>query len=193
MLDTLLRRHIEMLSTVPAARLAALGIRANAITVAGFVLCFAAVPDIGYRHYWLGLGLITLGRLFDVAGTAVARVEGPTDYGRYFRSVLDLVWSASVPFAFALGEPDRALAAMFLLIGLVARTAVLTADSGFARPEPSRLLEEASDLVGKSEIFIGFALACLFPNWFSIICYVLGLACFVMAGFRLAIAAEKRS
>jgi hypothetical protein len=80
---------------------------------------------------------------------------------------------------------------MFLMIGLVARAAVLTADVRLKAGTLGTALGLGGDLVGKMEIFLAFALACIFPNWFSVIAYVLGMLCFVMSGFRVA-AAEQR-
>ncbi len=193
MLDQFLRRPIEPLLAAPAARIAGFGISADSITAAGFVLGIAALPDIGHRDYLIGLGFIALSRLFDIADGAVARIKGTTVFGTYLALVLDLVWSAAVPFAFALGQPDRALAAMFLMIGLVARAAVLTADVRLKAGTSGTVLGLGGDLVGKSESFVAFALACIFPDWFSIIAYVLGMLCFVMAGFRVVAAAGQRS
>ena len=86
---------------------------------------------------------------------------------------------AGLAFAFALAEPDRALAAMFLMFGLVARTAadaIAPTDTG---------------LIGKIELFVAFAVACLFPRWFSIVAYAFGILCFVAAGSRVASAAQR--
>ena len=192
MLDQFLRRPFEPLLTAPAARIAAFSIGADSITAAGFVLGIAALPDIGHRDYLIGLVFIALSRLFDIADGAVARIKGPTAFGAYLAHVLDLVWTASIPFAFALGQPDRALAAMFLMIGLVARAAVLTADVRLKAGTLGTVLALGGDLVGKTEIFLAFALACIFPDRFSIIAYLLGMACFVMTGFRVAAAAQQR-
>jgi hypothetical protein len=57
---------------------------------------------------------------------------------------------------------------MFLMLGLVAR--------GTAR--------EA--LIGKTELYTAYGLACLFPDWFSLIAYAVGILCFVSAGLRLS-------
>ena len=192
MLDQYLRRSIEPLLTAPAGRIAAFGISADSITAAGFVLGIAALPDIGHRDYLVGLGFIALSRLFDIADGAVARIKGPTAFGAYLAQVLDLVWTAGIPFAFALGQPDRSLAAMFLMIGLVTRAAVLTADVRVKDGTLGTVLGLGGDLVGKTEIFAAFALACVFPDWFSIMAYVLGMLCFVMAGFRVAAAAQQQ-
>ena len=127
MLDAVLHPRIEQLLANLAARIAAYGIRADALTVAAFLVGIAGLPDIAHHAYLTGLALITLSRLFEVADGAVARHAGPTRFGAYLAVVLDLIWTASVPFAFALAEPERALAAMFFLVGLVARAAALTA------------------------------------------------------------------
>ena len=189
MLDAVLHPRIEPFLANPAARIAAYGIRADALTVAAFLVGIAGLPDIAQRAYLTGLGLITLSRFFDVADGAVARHAGSTRFGAYLALVLDLIWTTSIPFAFALAQPERALAAMFFLMGLVARAAALTADVRLAGAPTTP--ELASNLVGKSEIFVAFALACIFPDWFSVIAYALGILCFVMVGFRVAAAAQR--
>lgn len=143
------------------------------ITVAAFVSGALALPMVGYKKYFLALGLLVLRGVLDILDGAVARVRGPTRAGETLDRVLDLVLTAAVPFAFALAMPERALAAMFLMLGLVARAA-----AGEGR--------EPAQLVGKTELFIAFALACIFPDRFSIIAYVVGVLCFVAAGRRVA-------
>ena len=188
MLDALLSRHLEPALAPAVARLAALGVSADSLTASGFVLGIAAVPDIGHRAYLTGLAFIVLSRLVG----ALARLTGTTRFGVYLDKVLDLVWTAAIPFAFALAEPERALAAMFLLMGLVARTAALAAEDDLVAAPAPPVLAGGRNLVGKTEILLAFALGCLLPNWFSIIAYVLGMLCFIMAGFHVAAAVAQR-
>ena len=193
MFDPLIRRYTSPLLAAPAERIAALGVSAEALTVASFVIGLAALPAIGRRAYLVGLGLIALSRLVDLAGSAVARLKPPRPFGTYLGVVLDVVWTASVPFAFALGQPDRALAAMFLMLGLAVRAAALSAEAKLSPGAAGTALQFGGTLVGKTEIFVAFALACVFADWFSIIAYVLGLVCFVMTGFRMASAGLQRT
>ncbi len=111
----------------------------------------------------------------------VARRQGAAPFGAYLDLVLSVTAAAGIAFAFALAEPDRALAAMFLMLGLVARTAAL---AGTAAPW-------APSLIGKTELFLAFALACLLPDRFSLIAYLVGTLCFVAAGSRVAAAAAQ--
>ncbi|MBV9541420.1 MAG: CDP-alcohol phosphatidyltransferase family protein [Alphaproteobacteria bacterium] len=175
MSDAFLHRYLDKTLAPLGAQLAQ-RVSANTLTVAAALAGAVALPEIGYRKYFFGLGFLVLRGVLDIADGAVARSRGTTAFGGYLDRLLDLVITAAVPFAFALAEPDRALAAMFLLLGLVARAAASTAVSGDNTPL----------LVGKSELFVAFAAACVFPQWFSIIAYVTGILCFVAAGVRAA-------
>lgn len=75
-----------------------------------------------------------------------------------------------LPFGFALDEPSRALAAMFLMLGL----SVFTSRRGITGLEGIPWLHGVA----------GAALlgACLLPNNFSIAAYSIGIACFVLIG-----------
>ncbi len=172
MLDPILRRRSETALTPAARRLAGWGIGARMLTLAAFAAGAAGLVVIGHRHYLPGLALLALAGALDALDGPVARLGGGS---APLEQVLSLVLAAAVPFAFALAEPDRALAAMFLMLGLVAR-------AGAATIQPSAL----GSLIGKTELFIAFALACVFPQWFSLIAYAVGILCFVAAGSRLA-------
>jgi hypothetical protein len=129
---------------------------ACALYLAGFALGVAAVPLIALGHSWIALGFLLAGRTLALAGESA--------YAR----ALDPVFFASLPFAFALADPSRALAATFLLFAFVASVAT------------TRRVERVDRLVALA----GFALACLLPERFGLVAYALGIACFVLAGLR---------
>lgn len=193
MLDRLIRRYASEALAVPATKIVAIGMRAQPLALAGLVAGFAAVPFIAHSAYLTGLSLILAGGLLYLLALAVSRLVPATADAELLARTLTLLWSASVPFGFALAEPERSLAAMFLMLGLVARAAVVTADA----PSPPGIAGEVSefgaDLVGTSELAVVYAALCLFPHWFSIAAYALGIACFVMTGFRVAKFGSQRT
>lgn len=132
-----------------------MGAHAQVLRIAGFAVTLAALPAVALGHGWIGLGLL-------LAGRALAVLGGPS-------LALDLITLAGLPFAFALADPARAVAASFLMFGFVAVAA-------------SRRLDRIEEAVCTA----GLALACLVPSWFSLIAYGLGVACFAVAGLRLA-------
>jgi len=171
MLDSLLSRHA-------APRLAPVGARLSTIVSASLLILAAlaigalALPMIGYRKYLIALGLLALRAVLDILEGAVGRVRRPTQKDTVLDRLFDLILNAAVPFAFALAMPERALAAMFLMLGLVAR-----AGAGTETNE--------AELVGRTELFLAYVLACIFPDRFSVIAYVVGVLCFISAGQRV--------
>ncbi len=129
MLDAILRRSFEPYLEPVTTRLAGWRVRADALTVSAFVLTGVATVDIAHRHFLWGLGFLAAARLADSLDGAVARRVGPTAAGATLDLVLGLIGTAAIPFAFALAEPERALAAMFLMLGLVAQAGAATAPS----------------------------------------------------------------
>ncbi len=121
---------------------------------AGLALWLAAGFAIARGHLWIGAGLGLAGLVLD--GVAGAARMPP----------LALFLPA---FGFALFDPARALAAMFLVTAL----AVLVSEK---RP------------VGIVKIAVGllYIAACLFPNYFSLLAYLTGIVGFVLAGQGLA-------
>ena len=154
--------RFESLRTQIAARAAARGVSPGVLNVAAFAVSLLALPLIAREYYAVGFAVFLLGRLIDVfaAGDAGARQ----------RIVLDGIICASVPFAFALADPTRALAACFLLFGFVAVCSVS---------------EERVRVTDTLICTVAFAIACFAPSWFGMIAYGLGIACFVVTGVRL--------
>lgn len=155
-----LKRWLDAPLTHAAQRAAALGLSPVMLSAAGLAVGLAALPSIALGHSWLGLVLILLSRVPALAGAVNARD---------LAAKLSAIFYAGLPFAFALADPSRALAAAFALFGFVA----------FASVER---IEAVEDIV----CTLAFAAACVFASWFSLIAYALGIACFAVAGLRLA-------
>ena len=128
------------------------------------VALLAGTGAIAWQHPWIGGGMLLLGFLADGVGQAVAR--------RTAAIVLPLVVPGLLlaPFGFALAQPQRALAAMFLLFAL----GIL----GWVGGPRVRLIHWL--------IAAGLMIACLLPDRFSLLAYLLGIACFVKAGQVMA-------
>lgn len=81
----------------PARRLAALGVTADQITLAGFVIGALSLPALAFGLYGVALGLIALNRIMDGLYGTVARLTGPTDRGAFLDIALDFVFNVLVP------------------------------------------------------------------------------------------------
>lgn len=154
------RRWLDAPLAQAAQRAAALGLSPAMLLTAGLAIGLAALPSVALGHPWLGLACILLSRVPALIGAATARD---------LSAKLSAIFYASLPFAFALADPSRALAAAFALFGFVAFVAV------------SRI-----DAIEEIVCTLAFAASCVFANGFSLAAYALGIACFVVVGMRLA-------
>jgi len=194
--DARLRRLIDRPVDLAGRRLAALGVPADAVTIAGFVVGMAAAGAIAVEAHGAALALILLGRLADGLDGAVARATRMTDRGGFLDIVLDFIFYAAVPLAFAAANPAaNALPAALLLAAFMANGAAFFAFAIMA--EKRALTTEArgrkslyylSGLAEGGETIAAFVAFCLFPALFPWLATGFAAICLVSAAARIAIA-----
>ena len=159
------------------------------LTIAGFVAGLIAAGLIAADLAPAAIAFLALNRLADALDGVVARLRGATALGGFLDVALDLIVYAALPFAFAVRRPDSGLTAAFLLLGFVAMMTLELALRFWSRRSalPATPLL-ALPLLGHSETFVVFAIACALPWTFPLLCYLYGVACFIAAGVRVAAA-----
>jgi phosphatidylglycerophosphate synthase len=168
-----------------ARALQRLGFSANAVTGLGFVIGMAAALAIAQRRYGIGLALMLASRLCDGFDGALARLTQPTDRGAFLDIVLDFLFYASIPLAFAVSSPaERALPAAVLLAAFIGTGssflayAVLAERRGLRSDSyPRKGIFYLGGLTEASETLICFALMCLLPSFFALWAYGFALLC----------------
>jgi phosphatidylglycerophosphate synthase len=188
MLDATIRRIAASPLERLADAMANIGVSANVLTIGGFTMGLAAAALIADSLFLQALIFLALNRFIDVLDGMVARRTRATDLGAFLDSTLDLFVYAAIPFAFALVHQQDALAAAFLLMGLMIATIPGLASRAFApravelKAEPARPFA----LVGHIETFLAFALMCVAPRWmFSPLAYFYGVLCIISGATRM--------
>jgi phosphatidylglycerophosphate synthase len=169
----------------PADWLAARGVRADTITLAGFVIGLGAVPLLALQLWWPALALILVNRLCDGLDGAVARLTGPTDRGAFLDIALDFVFYALVPLGFALADPAaNALAGAVLIAAFVGTGssflafATVAAKRGEEAPAyPTKGIYYLGGLTEGFETIVLFVAICLFPPLFPVFATIFAAAC----------------
>ena len=170
-----------------------LGVTANTVTLVGFAIGIGAAVAITQRAYALGLVLLLASRLCDGLDGALARLTRPTDRGAYLDIVLDFLFYAGIPLAFAVSSPeDRALPAAVLLAAFIGTGssflayAVLAERRGLHSEDyPRKGIYYLGGLTEATETLICFALMCLLPAWFALWAYGFALLCALTIATRL--------
>ena len=197
MLDSRIRRVIDPLLDSISAGLAQLGLNANAVTVGGFLFGCGAWAALAFREYYLALGLIAANRMADGLDGSLARRLGPTDLGGYLDIALDFFFYAGVPFFFAVGRPEFALAAAFLVFSFVgtgssflAYSAIEAKRGNCSDIRSKKAIHYLGGLTEGTETIAVFVLICLFPDQFAWFAWMFGGLCWVTTATRVATAVE---
>lgn len=175
------RAALRPLAQVVAAR----GIGADAISIAGFSLGVLAVPALALGWFWAALVLIGLNRLLDGLDGAVARLTGPTGRGAFLDIALDFVFYALIPLGFALHDPPaNALPAAVLIAAFVgtgssflAFAAIAAKRGHSAQAFPQKGIYYLGGLTEGFETITTFLLMCLLPDWFPTLACLFAAAC----------------
>ena len=188
MLDAYARRLIDPPLNRAGRALVARGVRADAVTLAGLALGLAAAGAIAAGAPGWALLPLLVSRGLDGLDGAVARASRPTDFGGYLDIWCDFVFYGAVPFAFAILDPDNAVAAAFLLLTFYVNG---TSFLGYAIQAEKRLMatEElglksfyySRGLLEGTETIAFFVLLCLLPGHFVPLAVVFGLLCLATA------------
>mgnify|MGYP002787848177 FL=1 len=174
MFDARLRPLIDPPLNAAGQWLARRGISANAVTLAGVPVAVAAAAAIAWDLPWLALALILINRLLDGLDGAVARAQGPSDFGGYLDSLADFAFYVAVPLGFALAEPANQLPAAVLLASFTLTGisflafATIAAKRGLeTRAHGTKSFFYSTGLAEGAETIAVFVLMCLAPAWFA--------------------------
>lgn len=194
MFDSALRRVIDPALNHIGRILAARGLSADAVTLAGlgFGLVAAAVLALG------GAGLVALvflaaNRLADGLDGAVARASAKSDFGGYLDIACDFAFYGAIPLAFVIRDTgENGVAGAFLLFSFYVNAAsflgfaTLAAKRGLeTRAQGEKSFYYAAGLLEGFETIVFFVALCLWPAHFATMAWVFGVLCLLTATARL--------
>jgi len=185
MIDAAILPFQRRVLTPPGRWLAACGIHADHLTLAGFAIGVLAVPALAFGAYGLALVLLVFNRLADGLDGAVARLTRQTDRGAFLDIALDFVFYALFPLGFALADPAmNALPAAVLIAAFVGTGSSFLAFAAIAAKRgesaaafPTKGLYYLGGLTEGFETIAVFVVMCLFPQAFAILAYGFAAAC----------------
>ena len=197
MLDARLRKLIDPPLDAVGRRLAHLGVTANSVTWAGFLVGSGAWVLLALGSYGWALALILLNRLADGLDGAVARHDRISDLGGYLDIVLDFLFYSGVVFFFAVGRPEEALPAAFLIFSFVGTGASFLAFAALAAKRGVSTIARGTKsiyylggLTEGSETIALFVVICLLPDHFAWFAWIFGALCWLTTAVRIYMAVK---
>jgi phosphatidylglycerophosphate synthase len=197
MFDAVLRRLIDPPLNAGAGWLAKSGASANALTIIGACIGMGAAAAVSQQQFTAGLALILANRILDGFDGAVARINGPTEFGGYLDTLADFLFYVSVPVAFGFAAPENLLPALLLVasftitavsfLGFAAIAARSGQKDGAHGP---KAFIYSTGLMEGGETIAFFVLFCLLPAYFPKLALVFAGLCVLTIVQRVALAAK---
>lgn len=196
MFDARLRPLIDMPLNAIARTLSGTGITPNFITGVGFFLGLLAAGCLVLKLDYAALVLILGSRFMDGLDGAVARHAAPrsrhpnaksqeSDLGGYYDIVSDFLFYSGIILAFAIGRPEYALMAAFLIFCFVGTGssflayAIIAAKQGRTDGDAQgkKSFFYLTGITEGSETIMVLCLICIFPASFNMIAAIFGTLC----------------
>jgi phosphatidylglycerophosphate synthase len=176
-----------------AKNLSSLGVRANHLTVAGFLIGMTILPLLAYQQYQWALAILLINRLFDGLDGELARLHKSTDVGAFLDIVLDFIFYSAVVFGFALANPtENALAASALVFSFMGTASSFLAFAIFAERRqlasmsyPNKGFYYLNGITEGTETITIFVLMCLLPDYFALLAWVFAGLCVLTTAIRV--------
>lgn len=196
MLDGLMRRLIDPPLDRVGRALAARGVSADAVTLAGLVLGLGAGALVALGAPIAALVLVLASRLADGLDGAIARATQRTDFGGYLDIVCDFSFYAALPLGFVLLDPGAngaagafLLAAFYVNGGSFLGFAILAERRGLqTQARGLKSLYFTGGLLEGTETIAFFVVLCLWPSAFVPLALAFGALTLVTACARMVLA-----
>jgi phosphatidylglycerophosphate synthase len=177
-----------------AARLHAMGLSANQISITGFGFGMLAALLIAHGNITAAIAPLLINRLMDGLDGAVARLGTTSDRGAFLDITLDFLFYASIPLAFAFcNPPANALAASALLASFIGTGTSFLAYAIIAEKRgdrssnyPSKGFFYLGGLTEGLETVLCFVAMCIWPLHFASIAYIYAGMCSLTTLTRLS-------
>lgn len=184
MFDARLRPLIDPPLNAVGKWLGERGVSANMLTIAGMFVGFAAAVAISQSAFFAALALILFNRLIDGLDGAVARFNGPSDFGGYLDSLCDFAFYVAVPLGFAAAAPVNALPAALLIasftvtgISFLAFAAIAAKRGLETTAHGQKSFFYSTGIAEGAETIAVFVMMTLFPAYFGVIAYAYAALC----------------
>lgn len=186
MLDPYVRPLIDPPLNYVGKRVAAWGISANAVTIAGFIFGLFAILMIGIEQYFFGAIMLCINRKLDGIDGAVARHTQLTDFGGFLDIVCDFIIYSGIVFAFGIGNPTQLFYAAFLIFSFIGTITSFLAYAIIAAKKQivsnrrgTKSFYHLGGICEGTETTFVLILMCLIPHSFHIICLIYGGLCWL--------------
>jgi phosphatidylglycerophosphate synthase len=152
----------------------------------------AAALAIAQGQFLFGLALILINRIMDGVDGALARRNGPTEWGGYLDSLCDFLFYVAVPLGFAYAAPANVWPALVLIASFtltaVSFLALAAIMAGRDMGHGAKAFTYSTGLMEGGETIAFFIAMCLLPAHFALLALIFAALCVATVAQRIWLA-----
>jgi len=171
MLDTNARKYVQPIIKSFAMLFVKAKISANRVTVLALIV--GLMPALIYYYLdlaWLAVAVLWISGLLDAVDGTVARITNTSSpFGTIMDLIFDRLVEISIIICFALKYPDTTLVLVFLEASIILSMTVFLSVGAASEKKSEKSFHYQAGIAERSEGFIFFSLAIVFPQYLVII------------------------
>ncbi|TDL30481.1 CDP-alcohol phosphatidyltransferase family protein [Jeotgalibacillus sp. S-D1] len=164
MLDTHARKYVQPVIQRSADRLLKLGMTANQVTVASFIIGTTAGLFVYMGLPWAGVLVLWLSGFLDAVDGSMARATKPSPFGTVMDVTFDRIVEISVILGVAFLYPDIMWAALLLMASIVVSMTIFLTVGNVSENNGVKSFRYQAGLAERTEGFIFLTAMMIFPS-----------------------------
>lgn len=185
MLDTKGRKFVQPLIEVIANVFVKVGLKANSITFAAFIIGVLSAIVFYFGYNIIGVILLWISGLLDAVDGTMARKTSTTSFGTILDITFDRIIEILIIVVTAIRFPSNNFLLVLLLSSIIISMTVFLTVGALTDKHSEKSFYYQPGLAERTEGFIFFSLMMLFNDYINIIAIVFALAVFYTALQRI--------
>ena len=186
MVDAQLNKLIQPILVPLAKTLIKFKIKANTITLIGFLFGVCCALLIIQSMFLTAMLFLFLNRLCDGLDGVMARINGETDIGAFYDIICDFIFYSIFPASFIFLDISNSYHISFLLLSFVATQSTFLASAWIIEKNKISISTNqkksffyTSGITEGFETIVCFAMMLIFYEFISYISYIFGFLCWI--------------
>ncbi len=166
MIDTKLRHNVQPAFDKVASMFVKCHIKADTITVMGFIIGIVSGVMIAFNHLFVSFVLLWISGLFDVLDGTVARLSGTSSKrGAYMDLIFDRMVESAVILGFYFLLPNHAFFYILFFISVLFNFTTFIVAASLFENKGKKSMHYDVGIAERTETFIVFSLMMFFPAY----------------------------
>lgn len=185
MIDTKMRKFVQIVFAAAAKPVIAAGISANAVTVTAFIIGLITAFCIAFGFWTAALYTLWLSGFLDALDGTVARnTHTTTKAGAFLDLLFDRIVEGFIVIAFAYAQSSLVFPALFFLFSALFNFSTFLLAGALFKNNGKKSMHYDAGIIERTEVFVFFSIMLIIPALSAVTLWVMDLLIFITGIIR---------